>query len=493
MSRHGAALLALPLLAAACLAGGLGPGATPTPEPRATTLMPTTRPLPTATLAALPTLPPSPTAPAIAAPPEFPFHGLELSHLTEEGGLGRARAAGAYWIRWPAVWWPDIEAQEGVRDWSAVSWLDDQLAAASAAGRQVILIVRGTPAWAQARPGIACGPISPEKLGAFASFTADLVARYSAPPFNVKYWELWNEPDIDPALAAPDSPFGCWGDQTDPHYGGGYYADMLKAVYPAIKTADPAAQVLNGGLLLDCDPVTPPPDRDCTSARFFEGALLNGAGPYFDGVSFHAYDYYARNLPGYLHPGWNAASNTTGPVFLAKLNYLQSLLAAHGLDDKYLMNTEVAILCGRDGTEPNCVTPEAVQMRSAYVAQVYAEAAAAGLRANIWYSYLGWRASGMVDASGNPVPAYQAYQQSAAALTGAAFVRPLDEFPGLRGYEFRRAGQRVWTAWSLAAAPVTMMPPSPPARVADVYGQPLAAAAEFSVGQAPVYMEWDQP
>jgi hypothetical protein len=39
------------------------------------------------------------------------------------------------------------------------------------------------------------------------------------------------------------------------NFGGEYYGNMLKIVYPAIKSADPQAQVLVGGLLLDCDPV----------------------------------------------------------------------------------------------------------------------------------------------------------------------------------------------------------------------------------------------
>ena len=38
----------------------------------------------------------------------------------------------------------------------------------------------------------------------------------------------------------------------DPYYGGGYYAEMLKIVYPQIKAADPEAQILIGGLLLFC-------------------------------------------------------------------------------------------------------------------------------------------------------------------------------------------------------------------------------------------------
>ena len=63
-------------------------------------------------------------------------------------------------------------------------------------------------------------------LDAFAGFMRDLVARYSVPPYNIKYWEIWNEEDVDPSLVGPTSGFGCWGDATDPYYGGGGYAEF---------------------------------------------------------------------------------------------------------------------------------------------------------------------------------------------------------------------------------------------------------------------------
>ena len=66
---------------------------------------------------------------------------------------------------------------------------------------------------------------------------AEAVERYSAPPYNVIYWEVGNEPDIDPSLVDGDEIYGCWGDKTDAYYGGGYYAEVLKQVYPAVKKA----------------------------------------------------------------------------------------------------------------------------------------------------------------------------------------------------------------------------------------------------------------
>src|SRR5450759_920104 len=100
---------------------------------------------------------------------------------------------------------------------------------------------------------------------------------------------------------------------------------MLKTAYPAIKAASPSAQVLFGGLLMDCKPEICSDDVKNRS-HFLEGALVNGAGDFFDGVSFHAYDYYQGVLGQYSNSNWGAAWNTTGPVLLVKAAYLRQLL-----------------------------------------------------------------------------------------------------------------------------------------------------------------------
>jgi hypothetical protein len=82
-----------------------------------------------------------------------------------------------------------------------------------------------------------------EKLGAFGDFMYATVQKYSQPPYNVKYWEMWNEPDAATSFFRkdPHTPYGCWGDEAAADYGRGYYADMLQAVYPRIKQATPYA------------------------------------------------------------------------------------------------------------------------------------------------------------------------------------------------------------------------------------------------------------
>lgn len=229
--------------------------------------------------------------------------------------LDKVGSATASYIRVNALDWALVEPTPGERRWEATS-IEAALKQASEMNLKVVLIIRGTPTWAQKTPGSVCGPVKADKLQAYANFVREAVARYSAPPYNVKFWEIGNEPDAP--VNSVHVVWGCWGDSKDYYYGAAYYTSMLKLVYPQIKAADPQAQVLLGGLLANCDPVRPPSGQNCSSSRFFEGVLRNGGAKFFDGVSFHTYEYYYR-VPGkWGNTNWNSAYNTTGPVIIAK-------------------------------------------------------------------------------------------------------------------------------------------------------------------------------
>ena len=286
------------------------------------------------------------------------IYGAEMFSINSSGGLNQMVDANMSWTRRNAVVWSSIEKSEGVYDWSAMAGLETELRNASSSGIQVILIVRSTPQWARkhAGSGPTCGPMAENKMGAFGNFMQQLVARYSVAPYNVKYWEMWNEQDAPEQLV--ENIWGCWGDTGDAYNGGGYYAKMLKAAYPKIKAADGQAQVVFGGLLLDCDP-RKTGTGGCANAQaaiapmFLEGALKDGAGPYFDGLSFHGYDYYdyvdwnnPAALGKYGNGGWQSAWNTTGPVTVAKVEFIKSMLTKYSATGKFLMNTEVALICG---------------------------------------------------------------------------------------------------------------------------------------------------
>jgi hypothetical protein len=451
-------------------------------------------PSPTATNSPTNTQAPTPT-PTIP-PPVIPIGGIELHHITDRGGLELLQGSNTYWVRLNNIFWSLVESEEGERNWDAVANIELELINASEQGYEVIFILRDSPAWARSFPKYSCGPVKQDKLDRYGSFVYDVVTRYSVPPYNVRYWELGNEPDVSPKFVKPDNQFGCWGDPNDLYYGGDYYAEMLKVVYPKIKAADPQAQVLVGGLLLDCDPINPPETspgsgelKDCKPATFLEGILQNGGGDFFDGVSFHAYDYYYESLGLYGNANWQTSSLTEGPCIAAKAAYLRSILEGYGHPDKYLINTETALLCSKID-QPVCKSEDFNHTKASYLAQSYASALANGLRGNIWYSIVGWLGSGLTD-NMTPLPALDAYHVSLNLLNEATFSQEITQYPQITGFEFTRPDSRLWVIWGLGDTNQTIQLPSIPTSISDIYGNPLSASQDIELTFSPIYIAFE--
>jgi hypothetical protein len=365
---------------------------------------------------------------------------------------------------------------------------------------EVILIVRRTPEWAQYYPGFSCGPMRSKYFNYFAKFMEDAVARYSTPPYNVKYYEIWNEPDA-PAGANPNSVFGCWHDDNQPAFAGTHYGDMLKVIYPAVKSANPTAQLLVGGLLLDCDPNNPPDGTNCEASRFLERVLQAGAGNSFDGVSFHAYDFFfnGTGLGQYSNSNWNSAWNTTGPVLLQKVNYLNSLLNNYGVRNKYLISTEVALICFEEGTEPWCTEPllqDTFQDTKAfYLVQGFTAAFAAKVKANLWYNIFGYRGSGLFWTDLDPTPSFFAYNFMSKLLHDARSVNEIKDYPSVKAYEFPMKDRRIWVLWSADGNGHPVNFGGTPSSlwtwdfVNDEY-ESVTPVSSKTIGVDPVFLEW---
>jgi hypothetical protein len=425
----------------------------------------------------------------VTRPAANTIFGAFLDAPTSDKGMSRMVAAGMGWAHFP-FYWSSVEPTQGARNWGSVSRIDANLISATNNHIESILYINDTPGWALKSGYIGCGPVAQNKFSALVSFLTDFVTRYSAPPYNVKYYELWSEEDVYGLL-------GCWGDPSDPNYfGGGYYGEMLKVAYPAIKAANPQAQVLFGGLLMDCDPnhvqyCGGDPNMKRQIGSFLKGALEDGAGPYFDGISYHAYDYY-WGLGIYSNPNWGSAWNTTGPVAQAKAAYLRGLLAQYNLTGKFLMNTEAALICGATGQEPACTTPDHTTTMGSYIAQSFASGIADGLRAKLWFSTAGWRGSGLLDSQLNPMPAYYAYMNVQKLLGQDSYVRTITDFPGVFGYEFinTETHQLNWVLWSVTTTgiPQTITFSSTPVAVYDMYGVALPVGTTIGVGLTPLFI-----
>jgi hypothetical protein len=426
-----------------------------------------------------------------------PYLGIHISDYSSPEQLSFFINSGAKWSRYSDFHWDLIEPvpqTPSVYDWSSID--ETSLATASGMGIDSIGIILFTPTYAQKYPGSVCGPIAEDQLERFSQFLHALVTRYSQPPYNLKYWELGNEPDVDYAYANRHG-FGCWGDPNDPYFGGGYYATMLKYAYPMIKAADPQAQVLLGGLLLDCDPRNPPETsqgsgelKDCRSSLFLDGILENGGGDYFDGISFHAYDYYSFKDGKYTNLNWHSRSDANGPVAISKMMYLRERLEAYGIPEKYILNTESALICGRDGMDQGCLTSEFANTKAAYTVHSNTMAYQMGLKANIWYSLMGWRASELLDKNYTPLPAYEAYRVNSGMLADAVFRRQVLDHPNMFIYEFETGSGYLWILWSRSGEMESLVLPVMPVEVYDIYGNQIPASQEINVNYSPIYIKF---
>ena len=145
----------------------------------------------------------------------------QLGKTREPKVLAYAEQLGARWLRLNVVTWKAIEPVPPVGGvhtyrWSELAIVEQDILAANHARLTVVLGVKEHPAWAVVDPSKPCSAVRDDRLQDFAAFIGALVARYQGPPFNVRYWELGNEPDADPTLVPADAGYGCWGDIEDP-------------------------------------------------------------------------------------------------------------------------------------------------------------------------------------------------------------------------------------------------------------------------------------
>lgn len=404
--------------------------------------------------------------------------------------VAQAQTAPLTWIRYNRILWSDVEETKGNYDWSALSTADRDLALLSQPPSIPIAVIRGTPAWAQKVPGMECGPIKEDSLDEFAAFVQAVVKRYSQPPYNVKYWELWNEPDAPfqiPSLG--DGPYGCWGDQTDTTgYGGGYYAEMLKVVYPAIKQADPDAKVVLGGLLLDCDPTE---DSTCNAGNFLKGVFQNNGQNYVDIIAYHGHPVWNDTGSDWdlTYPKWDHR----GGLVLGKLNFIREVMAAYGVSKPIIMN-EGGLLCSNTCPESTLRDDQAN-----YVIRFYTRGWAHNLQGVFWFTlnYPGWRNGSLLNADASERPHFQALDFLAETLTGGQYVGQIagsnpPKPNQLEGYEFRRRGLRYRIYWTNnTSTSVAVSLPGSTQAVYDKYGTvQTTSGSSITVGFDPIIIEY---
>ena len=344
------------------------------------------------------------------------------------------RTAGARWAR-VAISWRTTETSPGVYSWAAT---DTRLKQMRQQGYEIILSAMHNPTWAAATD---CGPIKSQHLPTYANFMKAVVARYSVSPYNIRFFELGNEPD-NSDVANQGWVGGCWGKGPNQAAGAGgdKYAAMLKVVYPAMKTANPAAKVAIGGLAYDSwltegGPYDP---------YFLDDVLAAGGGPYFDIINYHFYEAFSYK--------WGSVAGK-GSALRAKIK------AATGLT-KPLMVTELGAPNSKPAgsADPNIYSED---LQARYVIKGSVQGIANGIYPLIWFQavdrpqHSGGYAYGLLRSNLAPKPAYIAFRTLTAELAGAVYEgRPSGMLSGVEAYAFKSGSQRRIILWRNSASAV---------------------------------------
>jgi hypothetical protein len=317
-------------------------------------------------------------------------------------GLNDAVTLGASWIR-VDLSWNDIQPDgPGEFEWHR---FDRVVKAADARHLKVLATIGYTPQWAReasCRTDQSCPPADP---AAFAAFARDAAQRYG--PMGVHTWEIWNEPNLPYWAPAPDP---------------AAYTTLLRASTRAIRSADPQAFLLLGGLAaVATDPAT----HYVSQTSFLEAVCRLGANKLVDAISYHPYTY----------PYLPSATTSFGTAFQrisSTKDNLMEILDRYGTPDLPIWITETGAptdgpRSAADGTHIPAGASHVTESWQASIARDTIPAAAANphVAAVFWFSDRdsGTPAQrqqrslfyGLREYDGTAKPAFAALKQSIAA------------------------------------------------------------------------------
>jgi hypothetical protein len=261
----------------------------------------------------------APPAGAAETTPTAPreFCGVVPALSPEPGDYAQMKSMGVGTMR-ALLFWPMIEPTPGAYDWS---YFDGWVAAAAQQGIRIVPTVHGTPGWVNfvdGRNGCghSCPPQTSSGLSAFASFVRAAAERYGP---NGEFWQSTGGQCGLPPLCPSDGPAcGCatpmpirswqiWNEQNSPKYfapapNPAEYAKLVAAAAEPIRSVDPGAEIILGGMWgpLDTDAVVPTPRY---LKRFYAVPGIEAA---FDSIALHPYSPTLRGVKDQMELGLEA-------------------------------------------------------------------------------------------------------------------------------------------------------------------------------------------
>jgi|GEM_PF-7048704 len=253
------------------------------------------------------------SSPVVVKDPNFSPFGINAGALFHIGVekmenidlKGRKRLAiakyiGAVWQR-NDFWWGVIEPEKDRYDWRLA---DKAVETYKSFGFNLLVILCYNSAWSG-----NLSPATEEEVRNYGDYVYNMVSRYKD---YVKYWEVWNEPNI--------SEF--WSPEPNVEN----YTKVLKEAYRRAKEADPTCKVIG------C--VTAG-----TALEFIEKVLQLGGGRYMDIISVHPYQHESPEeetgqivLIHELHEMLKKY-NANIPIWITEVGWVAADAAEGGYDD----------------------------------------------------------------------------------------------------------------------------------------------------------------
>ena len=411
-----------------------------------------------------------------------PVFGVQTYwRLDNDHGLSEMQAMNAQWVR-VQLSWGNVEPVDTTSDhlnWS--SW-DIEASGAASADLSVIASVHGNPSWAAEYPG---GPLYPEHMADFVEFMQAATERYDGDGYMdapgspvIQHWELYNEPDNATVFLA-EVGYGYWGDY------GAEYADLYRQIYPAMKAANPAVKLLNGGVAYERfredDPDYP------YVRQFLDDFFAAGGGDYIDIFNFHYYPNFAYRWEPY------------GRELIGKTAYFRAMLAQYGLS--------LPIVCTEIGQHSDSSLGGSDETQSRYVVKTFVWAMAADLEYVNWFVLRDITSGfpylyGLLDDSWQRKPSFYAFRTIAEQLGSAVFIRAMSTselgHAEAEGYIFQDQAQDIYAVWMNNEATQPVHFGGSAAWVVDKYGTQTSISdgddgsvdgvVTVNVGPSPVYV-----
>jgi hypothetical protein len=263
------------------------------------------------------------------------FWGIDSQLTPTAEQLQRVKRGGVDSIRIPIPWAAVQPTSGGAPDWSG---MDLAVGEAARAGIEVLPFVYGAPTWAvpeavvDTRSGLTAPRNLPVKTAAqkaaWSSFLELAVGRYgpggsfwtqnpSVPARPVRTWQIWNEENFKYFVARPNP---------------AEYGQLVKVSYAALKSSDPGAKIVLGGLFaqpLEALPKTRKPPLAYFASDFLEQMYraTPGIKSKFSGVALHPYTgRYQRLTPDIeeVRAVLKASHDPAKPLWITELGWSSS-------------------------------------------------------------------------------------------------------------------------------------------------------------------------